>query len=776
MKPLEGIIVLDFAQYLAGPSAALRLADLGARVIKIERPQGGDNGRRLVFKNLISDNDGVLFHTINRNKESFCADLKNLDDLKIIKELIKKADIIIENFRPGIMEKLGLGYEDVKKINPKLIYATVSGYGLDGPWVKRPGQDLMLQSLSGLTLLNGSRDDLPTPVALAMADTYAGIHLVQGILSCLYSRFKTGVGARVAVSLLESILDLQFEFIATYINDNYTLPVRAKFNNAHVYLPAPYGIYQTKDNFLALAMGSVPLLGEILELSELSKYDNPASCFANRDEIKELIQSKLIQDSTENWLTKLKEVNYWASEVLNWKELIDRPGFKSLDMLINVGRPGHRDIITTRCPIRVDGEVYKSNKWAPALGEDTSKIMKEFNLCSQPIESSSKLAVESSSENNLVLPLAGVKVLDLCQFLAGPSAALRLADLGAEVLKVEQPSGDICRTLYSSNLIIDGDSTLFHVINRNKDAVSIDLKSDVGQLQIQKLVKNADVVLINFRPHVAKKLGIDYDSLKVINPSLVYGELTGFGHVGEWANEPGQDLLVQSISGMTMANGNRDKLPTPAGVSIADLISGQHLVQGVLAALHRKELFGKGALVQISMLESMMDLQFEGFTTFLNDGNEIPQRSKISNANFYTNAPYGIYKTKDWFITLAIAPIPLLGQLLNCPKLEEYSDPVTWSTKRDEIKAILADHLLTNNTQFWLDILQQHDIWCSNIYNWDMLLETDAFKNLEMLQEIKLQSGKTMTVLRCPISINGQRFYSDKPSPKIGQDNHKYLN
>ncbi|WP_305767998.1 CaiB/BaiF CoA transferase family protein [Candidatus Epulonipiscium viviparus] len=380
MKPLEGLIVLDFAQYLAGPSAALRLADLGARVIKVERPQGGDNGRRLVFKNLISDNDGVLFHTINRNKESFTADLKDPADLTAVKELIKQADILIENFRPGIMDKLGLGYEDVKKINSKIVYGTVSGYGLDGPWVKRPGQDLMIQSLSGLTLLNGNQDDLPTPIALAMADTYAGIHLVQGILACIYRRFKTGEGGRVSVSLLESMLDLQFEFIATYINDDHTLPTRAKVNNAHVYLPAPYGIYATQDSFIALAMGSLPDLGEILDLPALADYADDASAFAQRDKIKQLIQATLTQDTTENWLAKLKSKNYWASEVLNWKELIDRPGFKSLDMLVHVGRPGHRDIITTRCPIRIDGEIYKSNKWAPALGEDTQKIMQEFKI------------------------------------------------------------------------------------------------------------------------------------------------------------------------------------------------------------------------------------------------------------------------------------------------------------------------------------------------------------------------------------------------------------
>lgn len=380
MKLLEGMLVLDFAQYLAGPSAALRLADLGARVIKIERPQGGDNGRRLVFENLISDGDGVLFHTINRNKESFTADLKNPKDLETVKELIRHADVMIENFRPGIMQKLGLGYEDVKKINKRIVYGTVTGYGTDGPWVKRPGQDLMVQSISGLTWLTGDEQDLPTPIALAMADAYTGIHLAQGILACLYRRFKTGIGGWVEVSLLESILDFQFEVLATYLNDGHKAPKRSRVHNAHAYLGAPYGIYVTQDSYIAISMGSISLLGEIIDLPELNMYANPTLCFEKRDEIKQKIQEKLQTETTTYWIEKLTARGYWCSEVLDWKQLIEHPGFKALDMLIHTGRPGHKDIITTRCPIRVDGEKNMSNKWAPALGEDTDKIIKEYHL------------------------------------------------------------------------------------------------------------------------------------------------------------------------------------------------------------------------------------------------------------------------------------------------------------------------------------------------------------------------------------------------------------
>ena len=218
-RPLEGVLVLEFCQFLAGPSAGLKLADLGARVIKIERPIYGDSCRQLSIKNLFVANDSLLFHTINRNKESYAADLKNATDLEHLKKLIGHADIMIHNFRPGVMEKIGLDYAKVQLINPKIIYGIVTGYGNEGPWANKPGQDLLVQAMSGLTYLSGSKEDGPVPFGLSVSDIMCGNHLVQGLLAALIKRAKTKKGVLVEVSLLESILDVQFEVITTYLND-----------------------------------------------------------------------------------------------------------------------------------------------------------------------------------------------------------------------------------------------------------------------------------------------------------------------------------------------------------------------------------------------------------------------------------------------------------------------------------------------------------------------------------------------------------------------------
>src|SRR6195952_1436456 len=280
MKPLEGLLVLEFSQFMAAPTAGLRLADLGARVIKIERPVKGEAGRQIAIRNIFVNGDSLVFHTINRNKESYAADLKDADDLERVKKLIAKADVITHNFRPGVMEKIGLDYESVKAINPRIVYGVVTGYGTKGPWALRPGQDLLIQSLSGLAYLSGTREDGPTPFGLATADMICGAHFVQGILAALIKRAKTNTGMLVEVSLMESVIDLQFEVITTYLNDGNQLPQRSNVKgNGHAYLSAPYGIYKTSDNYLSLAMGDLHKIGNAIGVNLAALYPEKESWF-----------------------------------------------------------------------------------------------------------------------------------------------------------------------------------------------------------------------------------------------------------------------------------------------------------------------------------------------------------------------------------------------------------------------------------------------------------------------------------------------------------------
>ncbi len=379
-RPLGGLLVLDFCQFLSGPLATLRLADMGARVVKIERPGSGDIGRTLYLSDTDVHGENTLFHAINRNKESFAADLKNPRDLEALHKLITRADVMVQNFRPGVIERLKLDYESLSKINPRLVYGSITGYGDAAAWRERPGQDLLAQARSGLMWLSGDAQDPPTPMALAVADMFAGHNLCEGILGCLVRRGATGRGGLVETSLLESLIDFQFEVLTTYMNDGRRPPRRSAYRNAHAYLAAPYGVYDTANGHLALAMGSLPVLGKLLGIPELERVSDSTEGFLRRDELKRLIAGRLREHTTEHWLSILDPADIWCSEVLDWPKMFASEGFQQLQMVQTLEDARGLQILTTRLPIRFGHEILKSPKLAPRVGEHTAAIKREFGL------------------------------------------------------------------------------------------------------------------------------------------------------------------------------------------------------------------------------------------------------------------------------------------------------------------------------------------------------------------------------------------------------------
>ncbi|WP_372574871.1 CaiB/BaiF CoA transferase family protein [Ruegeria jejuensis] len=379
--PLDGILVIDLSQFLAGPYASLRLQDLGARVIKIERPDGGDLTRGLYLSDTMIDGESTIFHAINRGKESLSLNLKHHADLSALKKLISRADIVIQNFRPGVIERLGLGYDDVKAFAPQVIYGSISGYGDEGPWVHLPGQDLLAQARSGVMWLNGHEGEGPVPFGLAVADMFAGANMAQGLLAALVRQKMTGVGAHVETSLLEAMVDFQFEVLATHMNNGARPPERSAYRSAHVGLSAPYGVYPTADGYLAIAMTPLARLADLLQLPDLAPYlDAPETWFKDRDRIKKIIGARLASAETDRWLSLLQPHDIWCAKVLNWSEFLAEPAFERLDMVQDVGLSSGRQMQLTRSPIRVDGARAQSSSAAPSIGEHNHQIRSEFDL------------------------------------------------------------------------------------------------------------------------------------------------------------------------------------------------------------------------------------------------------------------------------------------------------------------------------------------------------------------------------------------------------------
>ncbi|MHB1103011.1 MAG: CaiB/BaiF CoA transferase family protein [Devosia sp.] len=380
-KLLEGLVVVDFSQFLAGPLASLKLADFGARVIKIERPGGGDLGRSLYLSDLDINGTNTLFHAINRNKESYAANLKSPEELARVKALVARADVVIQNFRPGVIAQYGLDYSGVKAINPRVVYASISGYGDEGEWVELPGQDLLAQARSGLMWLSGSAGDPPVPMGLAIADQLAANITVQGILAGLVRRAASGAGTHVQTSLIEALLDFQFEVLTTHFNDpQRRLPERSAVNNAHAYLAAPYGVYRTADGFLAVAMTPVPKLAEVLGCAALRAHGDARKWFTERDAIKATLAEFLAKGTTAHWLSLLVPADIWAAEVLDWHRLLGSAGFRALDFVQQLKLGNGETIQTTRSPLRFDGKPLRSERPAPTIGEHNAVIDNDFAI------------------------------------------------------------------------------------------------------------------------------------------------------------------------------------------------------------------------------------------------------------------------------------------------------------------------------------------------------------------------------------------------------------
>jgi crotonobetainyl-CoA:carnitine CoA-transferase CaiB-like acyl-CoA transferase len=247
--------------------------------------------------------------------------------------------------------------------------------------VNRPGQDLLAQSRSGIMWLNGDEPQGPVPFGLAIADMLAGATVVQGVLAALVRRGISGEGAHIETSLLEVLIDMQFEVLTTYLNDGQRPPKRSAFRGAHAYLAAPYGVYSTQDGYLALAMMPLDKLNALLAIEALQPFvADPAHAFEHRDEIKLLIAGRLAEQTTEHWLGVLEPADVWCAKVLNWPELFESEGFGVLDMLQTVTRGEGVTLRTTRAPFRVDGARPKTPDAAPRIGAHTDAIRAEFGL------------------------------------------------------------------------------------------------------------------------------------------------------------------------------------------------------------------------------------------------------------------------------------------------------------------------------------------------------------------------------------------------------------
>lgn len=383
MGILDGYRVLDCSIAMAGPFAAQRLGDLGADVVKVE-PVTGEWQRHVAAGGAQGNRINVSFLSLNRNKRSLAVDLKNDAGRAIIHRLVREADVFIQNYRPGVAARLGVDYETLSELNPRLIYISMSGYGEDGPHAQRPGQDLLLQAMSGAMLSSGRKGEAPLAAGQYLVDAITAYTAFEGALAALLHRERTGEGQKVEVNMLDAITTIQMQELSVFTVGNKP-QTRSDEPHAHVYIRSPYGTFATADGYLAMAMPDLDVLSRVLDEPRLAGLDPESAGWEQRDLLYRLVREALPTRNTADWMTAFEAAGIWAAPVYGYADLVDDPQIAHNGTMVEYDHPTEGRVKTPGFPIRFQRTPGQVTRGAPLTGQHSAEVLAEAGYSNDDI-------------------------------------------------------------------------------------------------------------------------------------------------------------------------------------------------------------------------------------------------------------------------------------------------------------------------------------------------------------------------------------------------------
>ena len=808
IKPLDGIRVLDFSRMLSGPMGTMVLADLGAHVIKVEDLEGSDTTRH---NPPYVNGESHYFLSLNRNKESLAIDLKTPAGLEIALRLVEQSDVVVENFRPGVADRLGLGYAALSKLNPRLIYCAVSGFGQTGPLRNKTAYDLVIQALTGAIAVTGEADRPPVKMGLPLADELSAMFATIAILAALEKRERSGRGTYLDISMFDVGVSL-LSYMATVYFATGESAQRLGSRHPTIY---PYNAFQTADGYIVVAAFTQVFWRKFCkvvgreDLPEDPRFANFAGRHRHRPELGAILEPILRSRTTAAWEEVMKIGDVPNGPVNSVAQAVEMEQTRARGMLVDMDHPVAGRLRTLGTPFHFDFEgearFEPECRPSPVIAQHTRAILRDLlgydeariaRLAADKVVRVSDVpgttigkrrtaptltataGTDANSANTALddsLPLAGLRIIDLTRMFAGPYGTMILADLGAEIIKIEEPRiGDPTRRNIP---FIDEESTYFMAVNRGKKSVVLDLKTDAGRQALLDLVAKSDVIIDNYRVGVMDRLGFSYEKLRAVNPDIIFCSVSGYGQTGPLRNKISFDLVNQAMAGTMAITGEEGRPPVRIGLPAGDLNGGIFSALAILAALQTRRRTGKGSAIDLGLHDLLVALLGYVAQLYIVTG-ESPL--PVGSGHHHI-APYRAFEASDGYFVIAAFTQEFWVKFARSIGHPEWADDERFRSiaarkdHKEELNALIEPILRTDTIAAWVKRFEAGDVPCAKVASVGEVLTSEQAIAREIVFDFEHPAVGKVRAVGTPFHADGGLWRTPVPPPMLGEHTDEVL-